>query len=284
MKKPIKIKFVDFWPTLNRRDHCSDHYFLNLLRQRFTVEICDDPDILFFSVFGSEHKKYNCFKIFFTGENVRPDFHNCNFAFSFDHLNQENHYRLPVYALYLENPNMLLKQNIDINEVLRRKTKFCNFIYSNGYAQERIDFFTRLSKYKHIDSAGSVLNNMGKVLWGYENEKLKFMQNYKFTIAFENSSYPGYTTEKLIHPMLVKSIPIYWGNELVHLDFNTESFLNYYDYKNEDELVERIIEVDLNDNLYKEYLLESYYNNNKINQYINPENILNQIEKILKEI
>ena len=35
--------------------------------------------------------------------------------------------------------------------------------------------------------------------------------NYNFTIAFENSDYPGYITEKIIHAFIAGTIPLYWG-------------------------------------------------------------------------
>ena len=35
----------------------------------------------------------------------------------------------------------------------------------------------------------------------------------------------GYTTEKVVEPMLVNSIPIYWGNKLIGKDFNKSSML-----------------------------------------------------------
>ena len=72
------------------------------------------------------------------------------------------------------------------------------------------------------------LNNVG----GPVKNKIDFIMDHKFTIAFENSSYPGYTTEKIFEPMLVNSIPLYWGNPLVDRDFNTKSFLNFHDYGN----------------------------------------------------
>ncbi len=37
----------------------------------------------------------------------------------------------------------------------------CAFMYSNPNAKERIEFFTKLSQYKKVDSAGKVLNYMG---------------------------------------------------------------------------------------------------------------------------
>jgi hypothetical protein len=54
---------------------------------------------------------------------------------------------------------------------------------------------------------------------------LGFIKDYKFTIAFENSAVPGYTSEKLLEPILVKSIPVYFGNPLVYLDFEPGSFI-----------------------------------------------------------
>jgi len=141
---------------------------------------------------------------------------------------------------------------------------------------KRIKFFHKLSKYKKVDSGGKVLNNIG----GRVKDKLTFIKDYKFTIAFENASFPGYTTEKLVQPMFVDSLAIYWGNELVHNDFNPKSFLNYLDFKSEDELIQKIIEVDQTDELYIEYLKQPYFHNNVVNEYVNPENVLKQFEYI----
>jgi hypothetical protein len=60
--------------------------------------------------------------------------------------------------------------------------------------------------------------------------KRKFLNPYKFTIAFENYAYPGYQTEKLYDAMQINSIPIYCGD--IHVDqiFNTKSFINVTDY------------------------------------------------------
>ena len=73
-----------------------------------------------------------------------------------------------------------------------------------------MDFFVKLSKYKQVDSGGRTLNNIG----GPVEDKMEFIKDYRFVISFENAEYPGYTTEKIIQPMFVDSIPIYWGNPL----------------------------------------------------------------------
>jgi alpha(1,3/1,4) fucosyltransferase len=273
----IRLNFCGFWPDFDKQNN----YFYKLLSTKYKIEICEAPDFLIYSNFGNRHKKYRCIKIFFTGENQRPNFNECDYAFTFDYIDNPNHYRLPLYALYLDqNPYLLIKKDIDVFNILKEKNKFCNFVFSNKCAKERVDFFNKLSKYKRVDSGGRCLNNIG----GPVRDKLAFIKDYKFTIAFENSSYPGYTTEKLIHPMLVNSLPIYWGNKLVGKDFNTKSFIYYYDFKNETEVIEKIIELDQNDNLYVKYLREPYYNDNKINEFMDPNSVLKQFDYIFGNI
>jgi hypothetical protein len=268
----IKINFSDFWPGFNK----TDNYFWHLLIRHFDVELSDNPEILFYSVFGSNFTKYNCLKIFYTGENIRPDFTECDYAFTFDYPVDEKNYRLPIYVLYAD-VRKLLELKTDIESIIADKTRFCNFIVSNPYAKRRIEFFHKLSKYKKVDSGGKVLNNIG----GPVANKWDFIKNYKFTLAFENESYPGYTTEKIFEPMLFHSIPIYWGNPLVDRDFNPGSFINYHDYNNDEAVIEQIIAVDNNPDLYREYLSQPYYNNNEVNEYANPDNILRRFEEII---
>lgn len=275
MRKTIKLDFADFWPNFNK----TDNYFYNLLSSKFEVEISSNPDFVIYSVFGRSYKKYKCIRIFYTGENVRPNFKECDYAFTFDHIeNNPRHYRLPLYGMYFD-PALLVKNDgYNPEKILAEKTEFCNFVYSNKKAKKRIDFFHKLSKYKRVASGGKLLNNVE----GRVPNKLEFIRKFKFTIAFENSSYPGYTTEKLTEPMLMQSLPIYWGNPLVHYDFNPRSFINWHDYRNDDAVIEKIIELDRNDDLYLEYLREPYYHNNRVNECVRHENMLKQFEMVFE--
>ena len=58
--RKIKIFFTDFWGGFNP----YDNYFYNLLKQDYEIEITNNPDYLFFSVFGNNHLNYKCKKIF----------------------------------------------------------------------------------------------------------------------------------------------------------------------------------------------------------------------------
>ena len=125
MKKKIKIDFSDLWGGFSK----TDNYFFNLLKEEFNVEISSTPDYLFFSVFGNNHQNYKCKKIFYTGENVPGDMNYCDYAFTFDYLDNEKHYRLPHYLLYPGYYDLVKEKKLD---ELFAKRKFCSFVVSNG--------------------------------------------------------------------------------------------------------------------------------------------------------
>jgi hypothetical protein len=152
-------------------------------------------------------------------------------------------------------------------------------VVSNGKPKERINFFNKLSKYKKVDSGGRFLNNIGMPV----KNKLDFIKDYKFVISFENSSYMGYTTEKLVEPMIVNSIPIYWGNPKVDMDFNTKSFINIEHVTQFDEAIERIIEIDKDDEKYVALINEPWFNNNEVPKELNTESFLNFFDFILAD-
>lgn len=239
----------------------------------------------------------NFIKIFYGAEKVRPNMKECDYAFSVyfeEEINNKNYTRIPTHVLtdFLI-PSKLkfsLKRNIDFKKIKKEKTRFCNFIYAQDVAA-RNRFFSKLNKFRKVDSPGRCMNNMppigeyqnpksSRLSFNWPLEKLKFLKKYKFTIAFENEFKEGYTTEKLTHPLMVNSIPIYFGNKKVGRDFNEKCFINSTQFSNEEELIKHIIEVDKNDELYKEYLKQPIFKN-KEQYYFNSEE---RIRKKLKEI
>ena len=177
----------------------------------------------------------------------------------------------------------LSKEGENVEQILAGKTEFCSFVVSNAKKKKthkRIDFFHRLSKYKKVDSGGAALNNVGYTIPIGMKAKLDFLSPYKFNIAFENASTPGYTTEKIVEAMYARCVPIYWGNPRISEEFNTGSFLNYFDFPSEEALIEKIIELDQDDAKYLEYLRQPYFPNNQPNEFFSHERLLNQFEKI----
>ncbi|MCD7923293.1 MAG: glycosyltransferase family 10 [Bacteroides sp.] len=81
-------------------------------------------------------------------------------------------------------------------------------------------------------------------------DKLDFISKYKFNIAFENSSVLGYTTEKLMEPFIVDTVPIYWGNPEAYKDFNEKAFINVNVFSSLEEAAEFVVKVDSDDDAY----------------------------------
>ena len=90
-------------------------------------------------------------------------------------------------------------------------------------------------------------------------DKLAFQQAYKFVIAFENSSTPGYLTEKFAEAAQADAVPIYWGDPTIAELFNPKAFVNCHDFATLEDAVERVKEIDADDDLYLQMLSESWF-------------------------
>lgn len=241
MKKHIRIRFVDFWDNFIP----ENSLFYQLLAEHYDIELSDEPDYLFCSVFGDEHLRYDCVKIFYTGENQCPDFNLYDYALGFERLTLgDRYFRFPIYYLYDSDfAAMQAKHKIP---GLAGKTGFCSFVYSNNNASpHREEFFNKLNEYKTISSGGRYRNNVG----GPVADKLQFQLTHKFSIAFENSSHPGYCTEKLIQSYAARTIPIYWGDIHVAESFNEDSFINCHRFDSWDDIVAEVKRIDADDAL-----------------------------------
>lgn len=244
--RKIKINYVDFWPGLDKKDN----FFYNILVHYYDVEISDSPDYVFCSCFGNEHFKYtNCVKILFLGENIVPDFNLYDYAMGFHYIDFEDRYlRLPLYVLYSKKIiNAALTKHTFTTKYYLEKKKFCNFVISNPYAASGRDaMIDALNQYQTVDSGGRYRNNVG----GPVADKMEFVKNYRFTMAFENSSMNGYTTEKILEAFAGDTIPIYWGSSRIAEEFNPEAFINCHAYSSFDEVIQRVREINENEELY----------------------------------
>ncbi len=238
----------------------EDNYIINMLRKHYDVKVSEHPQYLFYSVFSFDeypkHLNYDCIKIFFTGENLVPDFNFCDYAWGFEYLTYGDRYiRFPNYAVerYRNDNELMLSRHIDVEDKIKDKNKFCSFVYSHGSGDPfREGLFREICKYKKVDAGGKYLNNTG-LKSGCRN-KLMFEKTHKFSIACENSSHLGYTTEKLIQSFAAETIPIYWGDPGVSLMFNEKAFINVHAYESMEQLLTRVREIDQDDALYREIL------------------------------
>lgn len=255
--KPIlKIKMVDFWTGIQSYEK---ERYLSLFRSEYEViEVTKSPDILLYSCFGDEHLEYeNVPCLFICGENIVPDFNSCDYAISTLKIHYADKNLWVPESFWAERISKIEQNSMD-----PCKRKFCSFIYSNDTAGEgarkRRDFCSLLmQKYAHVDCPGKILHNLDTDELAarsdnadWHSSKIRFLSNYKFNIAFENSNAPGYITEKLVDCYMAKTIPIYWGSLGDVAPYPKESMICANDYPNLEDLCARVMEVNDNDELY----------------------------------
>lgn len=231
-----------------------------MMLDSYHLEIADfkQADYVMFSTFDESHWSVpdDSIKIFYTGENITPDFNACDYAIGFDWMEFGDRYlRFPLYYTYGKELNLALENRHLFNEEELRAMKqdFCSITVSNANRNPVFkELFEALSKYKRVNSGGRWMNNVG----GPVADKMTFDRRHKFSIACENSASPGYTTEKLVQAFAAKTIPIYWGDPLVSRVFNTKAFINVNDFASVDEVVNRIKMIDNSDELYLQMMRE----------------------------
>lgn len=258
-------------PYICSLDEIMSYLRIDSLRTKYSFEWCPNtPDYLVVSEHIYVNSKCNTqFKklthinpvtIFYAGEAETPDFNIFDYAVSFDSdlKNGDRHVQLPPPFVFFSrfvatNENMI--HNIEEAQYcLQKKTGFCNFLYSNGNAHSNRDrLFYLLSKYKRVDSLGKHLNNVDNKPTGYNGHRhdcIPLKSPYKFSIASENAIFNGYTSEKILTSLAASTVPIYWGNPKIVYDINPKSFVNCFDYDTFDDVVERVREIDNNEDLW----------------------------------
>lgn len=256
----MKIAFLDFWQGFLP----NNNFFLHLFKEIFdNVEISSpqDSDIIIYSCFGREYKKYPHKKrIFFTGENKRPNYDDCDLSLSFDIDEYDGrNIRLPLWYLYIDwfkvgtygNPGYLIPVDYIDNEnefTKVNKTNSVSAVYSNPIHIRNLTMHTFKSRNITTECYGKVKGF--KALPDGEKNKLDIISNHKFNMCFENTLFPGYYTEKILHAKVVGAIPIYFSDDSMSVDFNPKCCLNINKYM-DDEIynISKLIE-DMNNDGY----------------------------------
>jgi alpha(1,3/1,4) fucosyltransferase len=263
----LRVACADFWPGFEPPELLVR---FPELAEVAGVELVPEParaDLVVFSTFVDGRKVARprdpraAFgargtRLFYTAENVRPDFATCDFALSFcRELVDARHLRVPNFVgtqrVHGYADGALLHPHADPAAARRAKTRFCAYVQGNRVRQ-REEFVQQLARYKRVDCAGPSLNNAGFV--ADRRQKYELYRASKFAVTFENEVAVGYTTEKLPDALLAHCVPIYWGDPTVRLDFDPACFLHLRDFPSAEALVERIAELDQDDAAYERLL------------------------------
>jgi len=270
--KQFRVGFCDMWENFN-----PEYNFFTLLLQaagqKQGIQVTGGPasptdSVVVFGPFGDTWKSLPATqpKVHFTGENTPPvEGAALNLGFQHKDMAGKDYLRFPLWLLEIDwfgadldriaNPKPIPVERCTtvLAAEVARKTKFCAFVVSNPTNPLRGLAFDWLNEYKPVDSAGCYKNTVGPVLaagaggGGGELLKHEFLKDYKFCLAFENASSPGYTTEKFLHAKAAGCIPIYWGDPKVDRDFSLAGAIDARTVKSKEELIALVRAVDESD-------------------------------------
>lgn len=255
----------NWWPGfIEKRDANHIGFFEMLLSKTklWSFEITHDihrANVLLEAGYPDE-KIHNCkkwaYKINFVGEPTLPKFDKYDIVLT--SINRvENIVDLPLSVMYIY-CNNFLQYLLNRPKVTSVPGHFCSFIVSNPKCETRNNLFYLLNKYKPVNSMGRFANNIGQIIhYPYWSQQyFDLLSNHKFMLCCENTKMETYSTEKIVNPYLGRTIPIYWGSHNIKNIFNPDSmlFLEDESEKSVKKLLEKIIELDNDDQKYLEYI------------------------------
>lgn len=268
MKKRIRICVAeDCGTSFDLADRVLDW-----IADRYDIEMVPrDAGYVIYSCYGYQVLKHPEVRIFLTGENVLPDFNLCDYATGYQYLDfGDRYYRLPLYRFYTSTYQRLLQPRRPVADMLADKSGFCAFVASNSAGDSaRRRIVELLNAYQPVAMGGRWMNNVG----GPVPDKLAFQSHYKFAIAFENSSTPGYLCEKITDAFASDAIPIYWGDPEVARDFNPDAFVNCHACGSLEAAVARVRQIDQDDALYRRMLAAPSFREGREPEYLREDRI-----------
>lgn len=254
MKKEVRIAFVDMWEGF------SPSFIMNVMGDDYLlIEDRRNPQLVFFSCFGTEHLRYTKqIKIFVNGESFIPDFNDCDYAIGTVKVDFMNRCLWVPLSFWSSDSRMGTVRPLSREDALNRR--FCSFIYSQDTmgrgARLRKELCERLMVYRKVDCPGRVLHNCDpeelsqRYAKDWADSKISYCSKYKFSIAYENENLPGYITEKLTDCYLSNTVPIYCGSIGDVYPYPKESMICVDDFENVDDLLAKIKEIDTDDDAY----------------------------------
>lgn len=224
IRASLKVAFKGFWPLMDP-NNCQLLDFIRSAAKDVSIYAADsvcDADIVIYSCYGSslpcDDAQAECDRWLFLGENIRPSYYHYDFSLSFDSAerNSRNIY-FPLWLLEIDWFKRLYRDRHPYSSSLLAEVR-------------HIDYSSRLNAVAYIgnnaepwrESSIAAIQDAGIEVHRYGSQsnpvgdKIDLLSKYKCTIAFENSFYPGYITEKPIHSFLAGTIGLYWGCPLRH--------------------------------------------------------------------
>ena len=141
----LRVTFVDFWDGLDP----EQNFIVEALREIVHVEIDDTrPELIFRSVFGERHRRYQQPKVLVKAETDGSERRKERFVIGHEHSTSDSRLRYPLWA-WDQHTELMVPSSERRPQVGER---FCNFLYSNHRSSFRNGFFVALNDRKPVDA------------------------------------------------------------------------------------------------------------------------------------
>jgi hypothetical protein len=102
---------------------------------------------------------------------------------------------------------------------------------------------------------------------GAVKSKNAILQKYRFSICYENATFPGYVTEKIFDSLFAGCVPVYLGAPDIASEVPANTFIDKRQFKSYDELYKFLKR--MSESEYEGYLqaIESFVNGEQIKRY-----------------
>lgn len=198
---------------------------------RFIVNNVENDKVYnFFGIFGSKmfpimNRRPHSF--FYSGETVHTGkllleyddylLKYVDLSMTFDKVDAPNYMRFPQWILWRFQPiidkDYIRKQIDDMNSA-RSTGKYDTVVIANHDGHKtRSMICDGIKDIVDIKYAGKWRNNTRELWDNYNNDKIKYVHEFKFNICPENRNVKDYVTEKLFEAFAAGAIPIYYGSD-----------------------------------------------------------------------
>jgi hypothetical protein len=254
-------------------------------RLLFVSNSTKEPDVVIFSVWGTEYLKHpSARKILMIGEPVDDFEPGCPVDVTIHCIEGVGKPYVPFWVMSFGErrrnfPKQLLKSHEAVADAISRKDKFCAFLYSHA-SPLRDRLFDAISSYKQVDALGAAKSIRKR----HQTDRLAYRHDvtyndlavqkylgYKFVIAGESQIRRGYITEKIISAMLAYAIPIYVGAPEIASHFNPGSIIVANNMTDSD-LLRLIKLLDTNLTAYSEMLHQPWFTSEALPGWFTLEN------------
>lgn len=205
-----------------------------LIIQRVSEDFIRDKKIASFSPYSypSIFKANKCnYKFFYTQENTHVEeskwqlWENCytwrkapTLSLGFDYVEQENAMRFPywlaaIYGINATKESVKEKVSQYNHADLSNRSKICAFVCRYDYFGDRAQIADLVERVMPISYPSDFRHNDDDMRGKFKDDKIAYLQQFRFNLCPENSNNRGYVTEKIFQAIQAGCIPIYWGNE-----------------------------------------------------------------------